>query len=411
MESQKRNNSQKKVKAFTNALFVDKEAVFALLLCQEGLLAPVSHLMDKEEMQEVDATGLYKGQSFPFSFILAPSGKRNAAILKNAEKGSTLTLVCEGNVCGELIVDSVFKINKKQRLFKIMSGDIYSQKAQDIYRRLGNYAVCGVYRLFLENAQFDFMRHISKQTILHTKKNLQAESATAMVLDASPVTRIHERIFRFVLDESDLLVLILLRHQNEGLLDFHIRKTCLQNVIDNYLPTNRILIFPLDDIYLFAGAQGIILDAILAQNLGCDRIVIGENYPNLTIYYDKQKIYSIFDTIKDIKINVKLLHEFVYCSQCNTIVSLKTCPHGNHHHIHYHSGFLQEILQAGLIPPTILMRKEVSAKILSYLYPKRFYPLLKQFGAMFANNGMIEEQDDEDFYLKLIDLYQTHSLK
>ena len=399
MESQKRNNSKE---IFENALFVDKEAIFALLLCQEGLLAPVFHLMNKEEMQEVDNTGLYKGQSFPFSFILAPSGKRNSIVLKNAKKGSIVSLVCEGSVCGELIVDSTFKIDKQQRLFKIMSGNIYSQKAKDIYHRLGDYAICGQYKLFLESIQFDFIRHIGKQTILEAKKNIQAKNTTAMVLDASPVTRIHERIFRFVLDESDLLVLMLLRHQDEGLLDFHIRKSCLQKIIENYLPTHRILIFPLDDIYLFAGAHGIILDAILAQNLGCDQIVIGENYPNLTLYYDNQKIYSIFDTIKDIKINVKLLHEFVYCSQCNTIVSLKTCPHGNHHHIHYHSGFLQEILQAGLIPPTILMRKEVSAKILSYLYPKRFSPLLKQFGAMFANNGMIEKQDDEDFYLKLI---------
>ena len=56
------------------------------------------------------------------------------------------------------------------------------------------------------------------------------------------------------------------------------------------------------------------------------------------------------------------------------------------------------------------MRKEVSAKILSYLFPKRFESIIQQFGAMFASSGMIEEQSDEDFYLKLIDIYQTHSL-
>lgn len=408
MESQKRNNQEKII--FENALFIDKEAVFALYLCKEGLLSPVSHLMNEEEMQEVDATGLYKGQSFPFSFVLAPSGRRNAIILQNAKKGDNITLVCEGSVCGELIVDSVFKIDKQQRLFKIVSGDIYSQKAQDIYRRLGDYAICGQYHLFLEDTQFAFRQHINKGIIAQVKSGIAAENVTAMVLNASPLTRIHERIFRFALDESDLLVLMLLRHQNEGLLDFHIRKTCLQFVVDNYLPANRILIIPLDDIYLFAGAHGVILDAILAQNLGCNRIVIGENHPSLTLYYDNQKIYSIFDTINDIKINVKLLYEFVYCTQCNTIVSLKTCPHGKHHHIHYHADFLQGILQAGLIPPTILMRKEISSKILSYLYPKRFSSILKQFGAMFAHNGMLEKQGDEDFYLKLINLYQTHSL-
>ncbi len=398
MESQRKNST----------LFIDQEAVFALLLCQEKLLSPVTHLMNEEEMKEVDQTGIFRGQSFPFSFILAPAGRRNEEVIKSAQKGEHITLICAGKPCGELLVDSTFAINKQERLFKIMGGDVYSQKAQNINQRLGNYAICGEYTL--ELSEFPFMQHINKDAILHTKKHMQAENVTAMVIDASPVTRIHERIFRFALDESDLLVLLLLRHQNERLLDFNLRKMCLQFVVENYLPTSRIVIYPLDDIYLFAGAHGIILDAILAQNLGCDKIIIGENYPNLTLYYDNQKIYSIFDTIKDIKINVKLLHEFVYCSQCSTIVSFKTCPHGSHHHIRYNSGFLQEILRAGLIPPTILIRKEISAKILSSLFPKRFSPLLKQFGAMFANHGMIEEKDDEDFYLKLIALYQIHSL-
>ncbi|WP_297810201.1 sulfate adenylyltransferase [uncultured Helicobacter sp.] len=402
MESQRKNN--------LSTLFIDKEAVFALLLCQEGLLAPVSHLMNEKEMIEVDNTGLFEGQSFPFSFILAPAGKRNEEVMKSSKKGDEIALICENQLCGKLIVDSAFKINKQERLFKIMSGDIYSKKAQHLYNRLGNYALCGEYTLYLQSEIFAFRDRATKQAIAQFKKTNDAQGVTAMVLDASPITRIHERIFRFILEENHLLVLLLLRRQNEGLLDFYIRKICLEFVIDNYLPKHCIVIFPLDDIYLFAGAHGIILDAILAQNLGCDRIAIGENYPDLVIYYDNQKIYSIFDMTKDIKIKVKLLSEFVYCNQCNTIVSPKTCPHGKHYHIDYHSGFLQGILQAGLIPPTILVRKEVSAKVLSYLFPKRFSPLIQQFGAMFASNGVIEEQDDEDFYLKLINIYQTRSL-
>ena len=151
--------------------------------------------------------------------------------------------------------------------------------------------------------------------MLHAKKKLQTQNATSIVLYASPVTRIHERIFRLILEEDTLLVLLLLRKQNEDILSFEIRKQCLEYIIENFLPKNRIIIFPLDDIYLFAGAHGILLDAILSQNLGCNKMVIGETYPNLAIYYDKQKIYSIFDTTKDIKIKIQLLSEFVYCQQ------------------------------------------------------------------------------------------------
>lgn len=403
MESQKRNN-------FNNTLFIDKEAVFALLLCQEGLLSPLKHLMNEQEMKEVDETGLYKGESFPFSFILAPSGKRNQEVIKNAKSGDCIALICENKHCGTLIVDSTFAIDKEQRLFKIMSGDIYSKKAQDIYQRLGDYAICGKYTLIEEIIESTFNDRATFNKISALKQTLSAQNTTAMVLDASPITRIHERIFRLILDESDMLVLLLLRHKNEGLLEFNLRKSCLEFIIENYFAPHRITIFALDDIYLFAGAHGIILDAILAQNLGCDRIAIGENYPNLRIYYDNQKIVSIFDTTSDIKINIKLINEFVYCNQCNTIVSVKTCPHGSHHHIHYHSLFLQELLKAGLIPPTILIRKEISAKILNHLFPKRFAPLLRQFGAMFSNSGMLEKQSDEYFYLKLAELYKTHSL-
>ncbi len=398
MELQRKNKS----------LFIDKEAIFALLLCQEGLLYPVTHLMDEAKMLEVDKTGLYNNQRFPLSFILAPAGKRNEEIIKTATKGEVLDLVYNNQVYGTLKVDSSFFIDKKERLLKIMSGDIYSQKAQDIYRRLGNYAICGEYNIITSLANNCFDNRIAKDKILQFKKSTKAQSITSMVLDASPITRIHEHIFRLILDKNQLLILLLLRKQNEDLLDFQIRKECLEYVIENFLPKGKIMIFPLDNIYLFAGAHGIILDAILSQNLGCERIVIGENYPNLAIYYDHQKIHSIFDTTKNIKIKVKLLSEFVYCNQCNTIISTKTCPHGKHHHINYSSNFIQSILKAGLIPPTILVRKEVSAKILSHLFPKRFQHIIKQYQTMFSKNGILQEQSEEVFYLKLIELYQTH---
>lgn len=391
MESPRKNNS----------LFIDEEALFALFLCKEGLLAPISHLMNERQESE-------KNQIFPLSFILAPAGKRNQEILQNTSKGEVLNLVCNHRICGEIAVDSIFPIDKKQRLMRITGGDIYSKRAQNIYKRLGDFALCGDYTL-APHITYPINQTI-KDTILQTKKSLQASSVTSMMLDVSPITRIHERIFRLILDENELLVLFLFQKQNEDLLSFEIRKQCLEYIIENYLPKNKILIFPLNDIYLFEGAHGILLNALISQNLGCDKMVIGETHPNLAFYYEKQKVYSIFDTTKEIKIKIKFLSEFVYCQQCKTIVSVKTCPHGKHHHINYHARFIQAILQSGLIPPPILVRKEISAKILAYLFPNRFGNLIKQFGTMFADNGIIKEQSEEDFYIKLSQLYQTHSL-
>lgn len=399
MESLRKNKS----------LFIDKEALYALLLCKEGLLYPVLDLMDEDEMNKVDKTGLYKSQSFPFSFILAPSGKQNKIILESLRENEEINLVCEGKICGELTTKSVFKINKQERLFKIMGGDIYSKKAKEIMQRLGEYAICGEYKLFLQEG-LDFKDRPKQDIIQKRKELLQAKNVTSITIDASPITRVHEKIFHSILEDLDLLVIFLARKREEKLLDYKIRLECLNYIVENFLPKERILIFPFEDIYLFENSNGVILDAIFAQNLGCDRIVIGENHPHLALYYDHQKLHSIFDMFKEVKINIKMCNEFAYCKECGGIISTKVCPHGKHKHISYNSGFIQSILESALIPPSILVRKEISAKILSYLYPNRFKNTLRKYESILPNNGIVEEYSEEEIYLKLIELQQEISL-
>ena len=57
------------MKTVNNLLYIDKEAVATLAMARDGLLKPVTSLMNKEETKEVNKTGLYKGEIFPFPFI------------------------------------------------------------------------------------------------------------------------------------------------------------------------------------------------------------------------------------------------------------------------------------------------------------------------------------------------------
>ena len=67
-------------------IFIDQEAASALELVSEGLLYPVTKLMNKEESDMVSKTGMIDGKTFPFPFILAPAGKKNEKILKSMKK-------------------------------------------------------------------------------------------------------------------------------------------------------------------------------------------------------------------------------------------------------------------------------------------------------------------------------------
>ncbi|MDU5326418.1 MAG: sulfate adenylyltransferase, partial [Campylobacter ureolyticus] len=140
-------------------------------------------------------------------------------------------------------------------------------------------------------------------------------------------------------------------------------------------------------------------------------VIIGQNHGSIGMFFDDNQAHTIIDKIrKNFDIEILVMPEYVYCNECKTIVSVKTCPHGQHHHIKYHSPTIRTLLLNGVLPPPILMRKEISSIILSDLFPNRFENLQQIYDEIFPNAGILETHTYEDFYKELAKLYQTGSL-
>jgi sulfate adenylyltransferase len=386
-------------------LYIDAEALSTLALVQEGVISPVTKLMNRQEAFEVNETKVYKGVPYPFAFLLSPSGKRNKEILQTAKQGEVLNLVTGGNVVGELKVDETFEINIEQRLMCIFgTADPSHPGVKETLPRLGNIAVCGDYQVKYP---------LISSTIKKVKRLIEEQNAkniAGFMLYANPLNRSHERMIRQILDQSDILVLFLLKPFNSRGLRYDIRYEAINSFIENFLPANKVVIVPLENSYIFAGYNELVLDALVAKNYGCNRLVITKNHTRLGSFYDKNRLNSIFDNSKGIKLKISTVDHYVYCNKCRTLVSNSTCPHGQHHHIHYHSQSIMKLIRAGIMPPSILVRREVSATVLSTLYPDRFENIQELYDALVPNEGLIEEHSEEDFYVKLMDLYQTTSL-
>ncbi len=395
MDSSKRNKS----------LYIDTEALSTLALVQAGLLSPLHKLMNKKEAKEVNETKFYKGVPFPFAFILAPKGKRNYKILQDLKQGEVIDLVNEGNTVGKLTVDETFFINPSQRLLNIYgTADSSHPGVKNTTARLGEIAVSGEY-----NVNYPLIEdNINRIKNMITKTG--AKFISSIMLSANPFNRAHERMIRQAISDSDLLIIFLRKPFTTEGLRYDIRHNALTTFAENFLPRNKVLIIPFENSYIFAGYNELILDAILAKNYGCKELVVGKNHGGLGLYYDKNRLNSIFDHCKNIDINIKTVDEYVYCDMCSTLVSTQTCPHGQHHHVHYHSDAIMKLIQSGLIPPSILVRKEVSANILAALFPERFDNLQELHYSLMPGSGLLEQQSEEQFYLKLIELYQTSSL-
>lgn len=386
-------------------LFIDKEFLATLSLAKEGILSPVDKLMNKAEAAEVEATGHYKGKPFPFPFIIAPSGEKNKEVLTTAYIGEPLDFVVNGKIKGTIVVDEVFEVDKRKRIEQIFGAyDTSNPDTQLFLKRLGDIAVCGEYEL-----NFDDFKNV-KAKIDHARIELNAKNVSGLMMNAKPFHRAHERVIRITLEKCDLLVIFLLKPYKQDVLSYDLRLKALQYFVDNYLPKNRVVIVPFENTYLFTSYKNAILDSICAHNFGCNKLVLGQHHSGIGMYYDKNEMKSILDQYEDLDIDIEIITEFVYCNECKTLVSTNTCPHGSHHHIKYHAESLLEILKAGMLPPAIFMRKDISALLLSELFKNRFEDIGKIYDAIFPNSGLLEAHDEKDFYLELMRLHQTTSL-
>ena len=389
-------------------LLIDKEAASALETLKCGLLRPLTGLMTKKQQDSVIQTGLIDGVTFPVPFILAPSGSRNEEVIKSLQVGEELTLLCENEEFATLIIDETFATNPHDRIKSIFGTDDLSHPGvKTTIERFGSWAVSGEYAIINEHLN---QNNKNKEIINTTKRAIFAKHTTALITAANPLHRASERVIRQTMDTTDLLVIFLLKPYTQENLSYNLRKEALEFFVNNFLPKNRVVIVPLENSYIFAGSNELIVDAIVAKNYGCDRITVSRDHTGLGIFYDENTGKSIVDNLTGMEIEIKLESEYVYCNQCTTLVGKSTCPHGQHHQISYHADSILELLELGLLPPTILIRKEISAFLLSKLFPKRFKNLEKLYSDIIPVEGLLREHTESDFYLELMKLYQTTSL-
>jgi len=388
------------------SIFLDRQALATLSFAQEGIFKPVDRLMNKEEALEVEDTGRYKGKPFPFPFILAPAGKRNKEVITSLQKGETIDLIVGKKVRGQIKAEGFFEINRVKRIEQIFGNyDTQNRATRNFLRRLGEYSIYGKYEV-----DYDGIKKVKEQ-IKNAIKDSSAKTVAAIMMDARPFNRAHERLLRITLERTDLVIVFLSKHANQkNKMTFEQKYEMLQYAISNYLPKNRVLVVPFESTYLFAGYNDAILDCISANNFGCNKFIIGKNHSGIGMYYDKNEMKSILSKYESLDIEIEVISRFVYCQDCKTLVNTNTCPHGSHRHIKYNSSAIRQFFKVGILPPAVLMRTDVSSKLLSACMSNRFKNINKLYDDIFPNNGLLEDHSEEEFYLNLMKLHQTTSL-
>lgn len=386
-----------------NSILINDEAFGALDLIENQIFSKFNRLMNEKEANEVYETGFLGGEPMPYAFVFAPQGKRNQETIKNAQKGDKIELInSSGESVGHINVSGSFKFDETKSAQNIFRAN----ETESARQCCGKLAISGEIKIYgsaLEKV---------KERIVTVKKEQNAQKITAIMLTAEPFNRAHERLIRMTIDKADLVLLFLLKsHGADEVMSFALKKRVLEYFIQNYIPQNRLIIVPFENSSLFSSHLNPTLECIAAHRLGAGKLVVGQNHAGIGMFYDHNVAHTVLERYKnDLNLEIVVLPELVYCNECKTLVSTKTCPHGQHHHIKYHAQTLKTLLLSGILPPAILMRRDISAMVLSELFPNRFENIQKLCDDLFPSNGLLEKQTEREFYEKLMKLYQTTSL-
>ena len=114
-------------------------------------------------------------------------------------------------------------------------------------------------------------------------------------------------------------------------------------LIDNYYPKSRIIFSTLHTEMKYAGPREAIHHAIMRQNFGCSHIIIGRDHAGVGNYY--------------------------FCKKCQGYVNERTCPHESEFREELSGTKMRKMFSSGELPPSHLMRPEISKVILTYPEP------------------------------------------
>jgi len=190
----------------------------------------------------------------------------------------------------------------------------------------------------------------------------------------NPMHRSHEYLAKIAIEVCDgVLIHSLIGNLKPGDIPADVRVKAIETLCNHHFVKDNVIQagYPLDMRY--AGPREGLLHATFRQNYGVNNMLIGRDHAGVGDFYGLFEAQEIFDTIpktgdagKDLLCQPMKIDWTFYCSKCDGMASLRTCPHDKASRVILSGTKLRKALSEGADIPDHFGREEVLVLLRAY---------------------------------------------
>ena len=350
-----------------------------LIMMGIGGFSPLNGFMNKADWKSVcEKMLLSDGTFWPVPVTLDVS----AADAKDLKPGQEVALVRKGEIMATMKVEDIYEMteaDKKWECELVFKGE--GPDSEKFWEVAPNdhpgvkmvlaqqeYNIGGPVKV-LSQGEFPekFPGVYMTPAQLRAKMDERGWQKVAALQLRNPMHRSHEYLAKIGVEVCDGVVIhSLVGSLKPGDIPAEVRVKCIDTLVDKYFVKDFVIQagYPLDMRY--AGPREALLHATFRQNYGISRLIVGRDHAGVGDYYGLFEAQEIFRHIPQPSDPAKRLHTQAlpldwtfYCTACDGMASLRTCPHGPEERVILSGTRLRKLLSEGQPVPDHFGRPEV----------------------------------------------------
>ena len=361
--------AEKEKAANLNQVNISSREAGDLIMMGIGGFTPLTGFMTKADWQGVcDSFTMADGTFWPIPITVSTT-QRQADAIKDGEE---IALVSEetGEVMATMQVTEKYTIDKEHECQQVYKTTEMEHPGVAMVMNQADINLAGPVKVLSEgNFPADYptiyLRPAETRAIFTEK----GWSTVAAFQTRNPMHRSHEYLAKIAIETLDgVFIHMLLGKLKPGDIPSDVRQEAIDTLIEHYFVKDTVAVggYPLDMRY--AGPREALLHALFRQNYGCSHLIVGRDHAGVGDYYGPFDAHHIFDEIPAGSLETQPLKIdwTFYCTRCDGMASMKTCPHGKEDRLLLSGTKLRKMLSEGDEVPDHFSRPEVLTLLRTY---------------------------------------------